>query len=43
MGNLINNNQTTPQTEKGNRLYEFQRVPTQELLESRIPVYSYLM
>lgn len=42
MGNLFNNNQPTQQTEKGNRLYEFKRVSTQELLKSRIPSYNYL-
>ena len=42
MGNLINNIQQQSKTDKGNRLYEFQRVPTQELLDCRIPAYSYL-
>ena len=42
MGNLLNNIQPQNQTDKGNRLYKFQRVPTQELLDCRIPSYSYL-
>lgn len=42
MGNLLPSNQPTQRTEKGNRLYEFKRVSTQELQNCRIPVYQYL-
>ena len=40
MGTLLNT--TEPKTEKGNRLYEFKRVHSDELQQYRIPVYGYL-
>lgn len=40
MGTLLNTNE--PTTGKGNRLYEFKRVQSEELQQYRIPVYGYL-
>ena len=40
MGTLMNTNE--PKTERGNRLYEFRRVQSEELQEYRIPVYGYI-
>ena len=42
MGTLLNNKSAEPKTEKGNRLYEFKRVQSDELLQYRIPIYGYL-
>jgi hypothetical protein len=42
MGTLLSNNSKEPKTEKGNRLYEFRRVQSEELKQYRIPVYGYL-
>ena len=42
MGTLVTDKSTEPKTEKGNRLYEFKRVQSDELLQYRIPVYGYL-
>ena len=42
MGTLLSNTTKEPQTKKGNRLYEFRRVQSDELLQYRIPVYGYL-
>ena len=42
MGTLLSNNSKEPKTEKGNRLYEFRRVQSEELEQYRIPVYGYL-
>ena len=40
MGTLINTKE--PKTDRGNRLYEFKRVQSEELEKFRIPVYGYL-
>lgn len=40
MGNLLTNDST--KTKKGNVLYEFKRVSTEELVDYRIPVYDYI-
>jgi len=40
MGTLINTKE--PKTEKGNRMYEFKRVQSDELEKYRIPVYGYM-
>lgn len=40
MGTLLNNNE--PKTEKGNRMYEFKRVQSDELQQYRIPSYGYI-
>ena len=42
MGTLLGNISNEPKTEKGNRLYEFKRVQSDELQQYRIPVYGYL-
>ena len=42
MGTLLDNKSKEPKTKKGNRLYEFKRVQSDELLQYRIPSYSYL-
>ena len=42
MGTLLSNNSKEPKTEKGNRLYEFRRVQSEELKQYRIPVYIML-
>ena len=42
MGTLLGNSSKEPKTEKGNRLYEFRRVQSEELQQYRIPVYGYL-
>jgi hypothetical protein len=42
MGTLLSNNSKEPKTEKGNHLYEFRRVQSEELKQYRIPVYGYL-
>ena len=42
MGTLLSNNFSEPKTEKGNRLYEFKRVQSEELQQYRIPVYGYI-
>ena len=42
MGTLLNNNSKEPKTSKGNRLYEFRRVQSEDLQKYRIPVYGYL-
>ena len=42
MGTLLSNQSNEPKTKKGNRLYEFKRVQSDELLQYRIPVYGYL-
>ena len=40
MGNLMTNNST--KTEKGNFLYEFKRISSEELADYRISVYDYI-
>ena len=40
MGTLINTKET--KTDKGNRMYEFKRVQSDELKQYRIPVYGYM-
>jgi len=40
MGTLLNINE--PKTDKGNRMYEFKRVQSDELQQYRIPSYGYL-
>lgn len=43
MGTIFNTAAQTPQTEKGNRLYEFKRISSDELQDYRIPTYSYIV
>ena len=43
MGTLLGNSSKEPKTEKGNRLYEFRRVQSEELQQYCIPVYGYLL
>ena len=43
MGTLVTNRSNEQKTEKGNRLYEFKRVQSDELLKYRVPVYGYLV
>ena len=43
MGTIFNTAAQTPQTEKGNRLYEFKRISPEELQDYRIPTYSYIV
>ena len=40
MGTLLNVNE--PKTDKGNRMYEFKRVQSDELQQYRIPSYGYI-
>lgn len=40
MGTLTSTKE--PTTKRGNRLYEFKRVQSEELQEYRIPVYEYI-
>ncbi len=40
MGTLVNTKE--PKTDKGNRMYEFKRVQSDELEQYRIPVYGYM-
>ena len=40
MGTLLNTKE--PKTDKGNPMYEFKRVHSDELQQYRIPVYGYL-
>ena len=42
MGTLVTNHSNVQKTEKGNRLYEFKRIQSDELSKYRIPVYGYL-
>ena len=42
MGTLLGNNSKEQKTDKGNRLYEFRRVQSEELQQYRIPSYGYL-
>ena len=37
MGTLLGNNSKEQKTDKGNRLYEFRRVQSEELQQYRIP------
>lgn len=43
MGNIFNTTSQTPQTEKGNRFYEFKRISSKELENYRISAYNYLI
>lgn len=40
MGTIVNTKE--PKTDKGNRMYEFKRVQSDELEQYRIPVYGYM-
>ena len=42
MGTLFGNISGEPKTEKGNRLYEFKQIQSNELQRYRISVYDYL-